>query len=553
MKGAYDQNNVQYRSRPDASTLGRVETYGEIAPINMMYSRQEFQPLFKDEHIVTDNTSHTNEEFKLGQSYNPPHGSNLGGYTAPRHQYNSYDLIDNDVTELFKKIDTMTSTKTSMRTNEKTLEQTHNNTVSKEDQIGLDRSVIPTKLTDPIEMNLLDSNIRGVKEHVVDHTIYINSNNRDVEQYPNPFNYRVDFNPVSGNTNAYISRLFKGVKYIDIRSVTVPRRYFISKYNVNATTTGTENNMIALFASVAVNANVTVPYQKKIGSFLQASSNVTYYFYYYEMNDGDVYYIIRYDLFLDNKCIQKVTIEIDGLNTKQALIDAYIAGAMPAGYTANAATNEGNANYWIIVDKQNTTAPYKIKFSPKNDVFEDIIDHVYEFTYTGAPGTYAYTANSYYEYVLSNTSLEDDRYLMMNIKELDSNYEYTTEQSINNTFSLLFPDYINGDYLYLDTSYQDKVFDKGILANITKLTISFRNSSNNEIKISSRTLIDYDVTSPQDRCICTYDGETGEKIRNYTCSHSYLRHPTYEKLQNTIMIKLGVVEAHQDVIEVQSV
>ena len=38
-----------------------------------------------------------------------------------------------------------------------------------------------------------------------------------------------------------------------------------------------------------------------------------------------------------------------------------------------------------------------------------------------------------------------------------------------------------------------------------------------------------------------------------SCSHSYLRHGGYEKLQNTIMIKLGVVEGMQDVLELQSV
>ena len=512
-------------------------------------------------------------------SYNAPNVDNFSGYTKP---YTAYGILEDDVTDLFKKIDNMPSSDLLVkRTNEKTLENTHDNTLTKKDQFGLDRSILPSKYVNAPKPDLLDMNVTGVTDHVVEHTIYINSCNRNMLQYPNPFNYRVDFNPVNykpstdtnndskdTRTNAYIGRVFKNVKYIDIKNITTPRRYYINKYNmtiINRTTASATSSLLNKFLNTNVNSSLDTPHKIYRGKITQTMGTVTmvYYFYYFEIKiTTETYNIVRYDLFLDENFKQRVTINIDSgytnLPVNKNIIDGFLAsdtiatftpigsGTAAHTYARTLITQLGDTRYLVIINKNTTDK--KIKFSQKNDVFEDIIDRVYEFTHDG---TTSIINNTVIEYVLSDISLEDDRYLLLNIPELDSNYEYSTEQNANNNFSILFPDYINGDYFYLNTSYQDKIYNKGLLGKINKLTIFFRNSSNTDITISNANYIDYDITSPPDKCICTYDSATGEKIRNYTCSHSYLRHGGYEKLQNTIMIKVGVVEGTQQVLGLQ--
>jgi hypothetical protein len=143
--------------------------------------------------------------------------------------------------------------------------------------------------------------------------------------------------------------------------------------------------------------------------------------------------------------------------------------------------------------------------------------------------------------------LEDNRYILLNVPEINTNYEYGTNDNLQRSFSILLPDYINGDYYYLDTTNHEKVFDSGTLGNLSKMTVSYRNAIGNDLNVNSLNIIDYDIKTPNNQCICTYDKLTGERTRDYQCFHSYLRHPSFEKLQNTIVLKLGVLEGSQDI------
>jgi hypothetical protein len=77
------------------------------------------------------------------------------------------------------------------------------------------------------------------------------------------------------------------------------------------------------------------------------------------------------------------------------------------------------------------------------------------------------------------------------------------------------------------------------------MTIGFKNSSGNDLTIGTN-IIDYDITTPNNQCICIYDSLTGQRKRNYQCYHSYMRHPSFEKFQNTIVLKLGILESMQE-------
>jgi hypothetical protein len=235
-----------------------------------------------------------------------------------------------------------------------------------------------------------------------------------------------------------------------------------------------------------------------------------------------------------------------------------------------------NPNY---VDLHNVTSPtytyipqnlYKVKFSCQNDNFNDIINQTFEFSFiivddgsTDEDQDYRFCplplnpssitsyqdviSSAFYMFILINTTLEDDRYLLLTVPEIDTMYQYSTDQTIQTSFSVLFPDYVNGDYYYLDTVNHEKVYDHGTLGNLTKMTIIFKNSSGTPITTNYNiNIIDYDIKTPNNECICTTDFETGQRIRDYQCFHSYLRHPSFEKLQNTLVLKLGILEGIQD-------
>ena len=67
--------------------------------------------------------------------------------------------------------------------------------------------------------------------------------------------------------------------------------------------------------------------------------------------------------------------------------------------------------------------------------------------------------------------LENDKYLLLNINEINNNYNYSTNQNIQNSFGILLPNLLNGDYFYLDTKIIEKTYRYSDLGNIEQLTI----------------------------------------------------------------------------------
>ena len=100
--GVYDSIPVSAPFRDNFKLTTEQNTeYGLLDPIQMPFSRQIYKP-----DLTNKNLSHTPNFYKLGDPYNPPHGSNLNGPLGkPQQPYTAYDLIDNDVTELLKNMD----------------------------------------------------------------------------------------------------------------------------------------------------------------------------------------------------------------------------------------------------------------------------------------------------------------------------------------------------------------------------------------------------------------------------------------------------------------
>lgn len=525
-------------------------SFGSLFPVSLQYSKQNNEPLEKDINaldITVNNISHTEEKFQLGDAYVPAHGSNLNapGSNNPKFSYNQLDMMENDISNLFKSLDDKNINKATI-----TMQETHNPELPNNFNQGLSRSLIPKRMHEYERTPLIDDNIRNVGEYTTEYVIYLHSGDRDAKTYPNPFDYKIEFNPVAGSRQAYISRVFKNIKYISLKAICVPRRYYIINKITNLIFkqifSGPPldgSNFVNMFINTAINASVPIPYQRfrcKI-----TYNMIDYYFIVFKhiLLNGDEYYMTTYDIYTDQLLSQKVTVQI-GTSTKQQIIDPFLnGGTIPANYTVVFDVLI-ETNYWIIIDKTN----YKIKFCPKEDIFFEIINLTFEFQITETNPNLI-IPNSFYQYMLLYRSLEEDRYLLLNIKEIDNLYStYGTDQDIENSFSLLFPNYINGDSFYLEAAGQDKIYDHGTLGNITRMTIQIKDSTGRQLNVSHNSIIDSDITTPNDTCVCGVDSITGDRIRNYQCYHSYLRHPSYEKLQNILLFKVGVLEAKHNVM-----
>jgi len=566
----------------DIAKSGTFMANYSLAPQPLPYSRQINEPIFENKPIETNNIAHSDNFFQLGNPVFGAHGSNLNAPGSNQHKtpFNELNLLQNSVDELFKKVDTNI-----VNTMIEKVDNTHTNTIGCDFDNSNNMSQ-PIKSINEYDFNkdqFLDRNVKGVKEGVFEYVIYINSADRDCLTYPNPFNYRVEFNPSNTTKNAYISKYFKNIKYMHLKSVVMPRKYYV----INKATNLIYDSSITSQDFVDACSNVQI--NQPICNYTKQQGIITYYgtvfyFTFYSMKiNTSYYYLCTYSIFLDTHYKQKAditklvgvyTADINTwLNTNNISVPLILSPNITISISPTPMTY---INSWILIDNtplytnqvyyQPPTPPPsifdpypdtpplvlqsqtlnggKIKFCKQDDHFNELIDQTFEFTYDVnnliVPNTFNY-------YILLGTSLEDDRYLLLSVPEIDSMYEYSTDQNIETSFSVLFPDYVNGDYYYLDTADHEKVFDHGSLGNLSKMTIDYKNSSGVPLTCSTINIIDYDITTPNNACICSFDTYTGEKIRNYQCSHSYLRHPAFEKLQNTLTMKIGVLEGNQDI------
>lgn len=83
-----------------------------------------------------------------------------------------------------------------------------------------------------------------------------------------------------------------------------------------------------------------------------------------------------------------------------------------------------------------------------------------------------------------------------------------------------------------------------MLGQINQMTISILNSNGNLIKNSKENYTDLNISKSK-TCTCTTDSN-GYFIRNYSCVCTYFRHPFYQKFQNTLIFRIGVIEPNID-------
>ena len=73
----------------------------------------------------------------------------------------------------------------------------------------------------------------GRLDYIKEHICHVNSIDRDINKYPNPFNFLVKFAPLAGDTNASISRTFENIRYVKIETAVLPRKYYVTKKKIS--------------------------------------------------------------------------------------------------------------------------------------------------------------------------------------------------------------------------------------------------------------------------------------------------------------------------------
>lgn len=307
-------------------------------------------------------------------------------------------------------------------------------------------------------------------EALQEYTIIIDSSDRDIEKYPNPFSYRVKFNGVPGTKDANILRKFDYVKYVKLDTGIIPGRYYYVKQDTSL------NDF-----DFSVVANLNLSTNPRNSTFQLGSFDVSGTFAIIDINDIDNNRFIKFA----NVCVYPVTVD----------------------------------------------TVYEFSFN-----YSDPLDPV-------GSGTFK-PNNQITRYKLQNYSLAHDKYTLLYIDELSSPNENATNDQVGKSFSVMFPDGCNCDIVYTSSGFIDKMYKFSLLGQLNQMTISIANSNGTILKNSEINYVDMHINRSKN-CICTTD-TNGYFIRNYSCACTYFRHPYYQKFQNTLIFRIGVIEPNID-------
>lgn len=315
--------------------------------------------------------------------------------------------------------------------------------------------------------------------------------------------------------------------YVKLPNINIKRElynYFANNTTTNINITSVEptilhNNLFATIDNLTIN-EITISYIEN-----QINYQLIYKKYTNSVSQQFVNYVITFDN-NPNNITNNIISTFDN-----AVISFY------SGYITNFNGRQ------FTLSSINQIISYQYKFCPAAKGFTDLIDEC--FVISLDQNKNILTSDnlpllSYYK--IDNDTLDAFPYLFFNVKEMEDIYDYSTNNKIRNTSSILYPDYVNSDYLYINTNLNETIYKISKLAVLNNLSINFQDYEGNQL--TTYDFFDLDSFTPGD-CICKTNSKTGDHTRNYLCSHSYFRHPLYEKFQNRLIFKISRVEIEQ--------
>lgn len=393
------------------------------------------------------------------------------------------------------------------------------------------------KLEMPLYPNISDN---LVAENVTEHVIIIDSSDRNTTLYPSPFILKTFFNQSDDTTRLNIPRAFENVKFMRIENVILPRQYLLIKYTVP----NLNNDPVIPSDDIPIVSAVLseVIAQSSAGNDVQSPLttpnsqtieviNLKTYTYTVNIVNGSksgVYTVVYPSNVTYNTQYYSYTY-VSGSTMNGYDLDLYLENAYYALVTTIGGTKKVTvANTYDLTFTLNTITPISItvKFMVNNSI---TTRRTYEFN--TELNSNAGLLDFYY---FSTKSLDTDRYIMLNIEEINDNNVNSTNSALRDAFCLLSPDSYGELHYYASTNYQDKIYKMSNLGNINRLTLSLKDSYGNQLIMPN---LDFNISTGKS---CNCDGT------DYGCPCTYIRHPFYKWLQVQYMLKLGVVETEID-------
>jgi hypothetical protein len=423
----------------------------------------------------------------------------------------------------------------------------NNNSVSYPKNVGeyglyLDRKEF--QLNMPLYPNIAES---VASENVSEYVVIIDSSDRNLDLYPNPFKLKAFFNQSDDETRLNIPRNFENVKFMRIENVILPRNYFLTKYTISNLSLSnlaliTSDGIIPADDKTALISVVTEILNKTtisadVISPLTTSTiqtvkviNLKIYSYTVTINNNNVIsvFTVKYpsDITYNNTLYTKTF--VSGVNKSDYDVDTFLQNTNYNTVSSIGGTKKsvvGNNDILFTLNSI-TTTNYSIKFMIDNNI---ATRRCYEFN--AIPGSSSGNLDFYF---FTSKGLDTDRYLMLNIDEIADNNINSTNKSLRKAFCLLYPDSYGELHYYAASNYQDKIYKMSNLGNINRLTLTLSDSYGKELQMPN---LDFHMNSSK-ACYCNND--------DFGCPCSYIRHPYYKWLQVQYMIKMGVVETEID-------
>ena len=393
------------------------------------------------------------------------------------------------------------------------------------------------KLEMPLYPNIADN---LVSENVTEHVIIIDSSDRNTSIYPSPFILKTFFNQSDDTTRLNIPRVFENVKFMRIDNVILPRQYLLIKYTVLNLSTDTvvpsedipivSLALTEIISQTSTGRDVASPLTTVNIQTVQVINLKTYTYTVNIVNGNKsgVYQVIYPTNATYNTQYYSCSY-VSGSTITGYDLDAYLASAPYNMVTSIGGTKSVTvANTYDLTFTLTTITPISIivKFMVNNAI---TTRRTYEFT------TKLNTSSGLLDfYYFSTKSLDSDRYIMLNIEEINDNNVNSTNSALRDAFCLLSPDSYGEMHYYASTNYQDKIYKMSSLGNINRLTLSLKDSYGNQLIMPN---LDFNISTPKS---CNCNGT------DYGCPCTYIRHPYYKWSQVQYMIKLGVVETEID-------
>jgi len=392
------------------------------------------------------------------------------------------------------------------------------------------------KLEMPLYPNLSDN---LAAENISEYVIIIDSSDRNTALYPNPFSLKTFFNQSDDATRLNIPRAFENVKFMRIENVILPRQYLLQKYTVSNVSTDptipTEDKstvtsvLTEILSQSSVGTDVASPLTTPNSQTVEVI-NLKNYVYRLNITSGTKtsVYTVTYPSDITYNTQYYDNVYVSGTQMNDNSLDSYVSGLNYNMVTNIGGTKKGLVGNFELLFTLTAITPIKItvKFMVNNAV---TTRRTYEFNTTLNSGSGLLDF-----YYFSSKTLDSDRYLMLNIEEINDNNVNSTNSYLRDAFCLLSPDSYGELHYYASTNYQDKIYKMSNLGNINRLTLTLKDSYGKQLEMPN---LDYHINTDK---TCNCEGT------DYGCPCTYIRHPYYKWLQVQYMIKLGVVETEID-------